>query len=164
MVTVNMISLMCRVSSLRYATWCAESRKGAVHRFQTLRRLGVDLWIVTLSTLKCSRAYLKTRSRPLVCHSFNLIMFQGICSKCQPSAVTLNRQPWRHTDSVMFENSQLVDRFVCFAGVQNLSLPAILRLLANTLSPSHIKTVLARFIQFWRESGAQRAGWLYGRC
>jgi len=54
---------------------------------------------------------------------------QGICSKCQPSAVTLNRQPWRHTDSIMFENSQLVDRF----------------------------------IQFWRESGAQRAGWLYGR-
>ena len=62
------------------------------------------------------------------CHCFSLIMFQGICSKCQPSAVTLNRQPWRHTDSVMFENSQLVDRFVCFAGVQNLSLPAILRL------------------------------------
>ena len=36
---------------------------------------------------------------------------QGICSKCQPSAVTLNRQPWRHTDSIMFENSQLVDRY-----------------------------------------------------
>ena len=64
----------------------------------------------------------------LDCHSFNLTMFQGICSKCQPSAVTLNRQPWRHTDSVMFENSQLVDRFVGFAGVQNLSLPAILTL------------------------------------
>jgi len=54
---------------------------------------------------------------------------QGICSKCQPSAVTLNRQVWRHTDSIMFENAGLVDRF----------------------------------IQFWRESGAQRAGWLYGR-
>jgi len=54
---------------------------------------------------------------------------QGICSKCQPSAVTLNRQPWRHVDSIMFENHQIVDRF----------------------------------LQFWRESGAQRAGWLYGR-
>jgi len=54
---------------------------------------------------------------------------QGICSKCQPSAVTLNRQPWRHVDSIMFENPQLVDRF----------------------------------LQFWRESGNQRAGWLYGR-
>ncbi|XP_023328940.1 nuclear protein localization protein 4 homolog isoform X2 [Eurytemora carolleeae] len=54
---------------------------------------------------------------------------QGICSKCQPSAVTLNRQPWRHVDSIMFENPKIVDRF----------------------------------LQFWRESGAQRAGWLYGR-
>jgi nuclear protein localization family protein 4 len=54
---------------------------------------------------------------------------RGICSKCQPSAVTLNRQPWRHVDSIMFENSQIVDRF----------------------------------LQFWRESGAQRVGWLYGK-
>jgi len=54
---------------------------------------------------------------------------KGICSKCQPSAVTLNRQPWRHVDSIIFENSQIVDRF----------------------------------LQFWRESGAQRVGWLYGK-
>jgi len=54
---------------------------------------------------------------------------QGICSKCQPSAITLNRQPWRHVDSIVFENPNIVDRF----------------------------------LQFWRESGAQRAGWLYGR-
>eukprot|EP00092_Neocalanus_flemingeri_P040162 GFUD01043747.1.p1 GENE.GFUD01043747.1~~GFUD01043747.1.p1 ORF type:complete len:562 (+),score=130.40 GFUD01043747.1:53-1738(+) len=54
---------------------------------------------------------------------------QGICSKCQPSAITLNRQPWRHVDSIMFENPQIVDRF----------------------------------LQFWRESGNQRGGWLYGR-
>eukprot|EP00088_Acartia_fossae_P063843 TRINITY_DN7822_c0_g1_i1.p1 TRINITY_DN7822_c0_g1~~TRINITY_DN7822_c0_g1_i1.p1 ORF type:complete len:587 (-),score=98.42 TRINITY_DN7822_c0_g1_i1:374-2134(-) len=54
---------------------------------------------------------------------------QGICSKCLPSAVTLGRQPWRHVDSIMFENAQIVDRF----------------------------------LQFWRESGAQRVGWLYGK-
>jgi len=54
---------------------------------------------------------------------------KGICGKCQPSAITLNQQRWRHTDSVVFENSQLVDRF----------------------------------IQYWRESGNQRAGWMYGR-
>jgi len=54
---------------------------------------------------------------------------QGICSKCQPSAVTLNRQPWRHCDAVVFENPKIVERF----------------------------------LQFWYESGAQRAGWLYGR-
>jgi len=54
---------------------------------------------------------------------------QGICSKCQPSAITLNRQPWRHVDSIVFENPNIVERF----------------------------------LQFWRESGAQRGGWLYGR-
>jgi len=54
---------------------------------------------------------------------------QGICSKCQPSAITLHRQPWRHVDSIMFENPQIVDRY----------------------------------LQYWRESGNQRGGWLYGR-
>jgi len=54
---------------------------------------------------------------------------KGICSKCTPSAITLNRQPWRHVDGIMFENPQIVDRF----------------------------------LQFWRESGNQRGGWLYGR-
>lgn len=37
---------------------------------------------------------------------------KGICSKCQPSAVTLNRQIYRHVDNVMFENPQIVDRFL----------------------------------------------------
>ena len=54
---------------------------------------------------------------------------KALCSKCQPSAITLNRQPWRHVDGIMFENPNIVDRF----------------------------------LQFWRESGNQRGGWLYGR-
>ncbi|XP_037093892.1 nuclear protein localization protein 4 homolog [Pollicipes pollicipes] len=37
---------------------------------------------------------------------------KGICSKCQPSAVTLNRQTYRHVDNVMFENPALVERFL----------------------------------------------------
>lgn len=37
---------------------------------------------------------------------------KGICSKCQPSAITLNRQIYRHVDNVMFENASLVDRFL----------------------------------------------------
>lgn len=53
---------------------------------------------------------------------------KGICSKCQPSAVTLNRQIYRHVDNVMFENTILVERF----------------------------------LNYWRRSGHQRMGFLYG--
>ncbi|XP_025206801.1 nuclear protein localization protein 4 homolog [Melanaphis sacchari] len=54
---------------------------------------------------------------------------KGICSKCQPSAITLNRQTYRHVDNVMFENSELVERF----------------------------------LNYWRITGHQRIGFLYGR-
>ncbi|XP_036329116.1 nuclear protein localization protein 4 homolog isoform X1 [Rhagoletis pomonella] len=37
---------------------------------------------------------------------------KGICSKCQPSAVTLNRQIYRHVDNIMFENPTIVERFL----------------------------------------------------
>ncbi|KAG7154439.1 Nuclear protein localization protein 4-like [Homarus americanus] len=54
---------------------------------------------------------------------------KGICSKCQPSAITLNRQSYRHVDNVMFENPNLVERF----------------------------------LNYWRVTGHQRIGFLYGR-
>nr|CAG4651810.1 EOG090X05T8 [Triops cancriformis] len=54
---------------------------------------------------------------------------QAICSKCQPKAVTLNRQPYRHVDNVVFENPHLVERF----------------------------------LHYWRCTGHQRVGYLYGR-
>lgn len=54
---------------------------------------------------------------------------KGICSKCQPSAITLNRQIYRHVDNVMFENAALVERF----------------------------------LNYWRATGHQRLGYLYGR-
>lgn len=54
---------------------------------------------------------------------------KGICNKCQPSSVYLNRQTFRHVDNIMFENSQIVDNF----------------------------------LNFWRRSGHQRIGFLYGR-
>ncbi|XP_041362260.1 nuclear protein localization protein 4 homolog [Gigantopelta aegis] len=53
----------------------------------------------------------------------------GICTKCQPNAVTLNRQKYRHIDNIMFENPQVADRF----------------------------------LDFWRKTGSQRIGILYGR-
>lgn len=39
---------------------------------------------------------------------------KGICSKCQPNAVTLNRQVYRHVDNVQFENARLVERFLSY--------------------------------------------------
>lgn len=53
---------------------------------------------------------------------------KGICSKCQPSAITLNRQIYRHVDNVMFENT----------------------------------TIVERFLNYWRTTGHQRMGFLYG--
>ncbi|CAG9133328.1 unnamed protein product [Plutella xylostella] len=54
---------------------------------------------------------------------------RGICSKCQPGAVTLTRQPYRHVDNVVIEHAALVERFLAY----------------------------------WRATGHQRIGYLYGQ-
>ena len=53
---------------------------------------------------------------------------EGICTKCQPSAITLNQQEYRHIDNIVFENSAIVDNF----------------------------------LNYWRTSGNQRYGLLFG--
>nr|XP_027205548.1 nuclear protein localization protein 4 homolog [Dermatophagoides pteronyssinus] len=53
---------------------------------------------------------------------------EGICTKCQPSAITLNSQTYRHIDNVTFENTSIVENF----------------------------------LDYWRTTGNQRMGFLYG--
>lgn len=52
----------------------------------------------------------------------------GICTKCQPNAVTLSRQSYRHVDNIVFQNTAIVDQF----------------------------------LNYWRTTGHQRIGFLYG--
>ncbi|VDM46229.1 unnamed protein product [Toxocara canis] len=39
---------------------------------------------------------------------------EGICTKCRPPSLTLNRQRYRHVDNISIENENVVNRFLAF--------------------------------------------------
>ncbi|KJH47302.1 nuclear protein localization protein 4 domain protein [Dictyocaulus viviparus] len=39
---------------------------------------------------------------------------KGVCTKCKPPMITLNRQKYRHVDNIFFENQDLVNDFLNF--------------------------------------------------
>uniref|UniRef100_A0A5S6Q922 RanBP2-type domain-containing protein n=1 Tax=Trichuris muris TaxID=70415 RepID=A0A5S6Q922_TRIMR len=39
---------------------------------------------------------------------------KGVCLRCQPPAITLQRQPYRHVDNICFENEEIGNRFFIF--------------------------------------------------
>ena len=60
---------------------------------------------VQLSSIECSIKHGCTEHPPWP---------QGICSTCQPSALTLSRQVFRHVDAVVFENRGIVENFLTY--------------------------------------------------
>ena len=62
-------------------------------------------------------------------YNFSNLANSWFFTACQPAALTLKRQTYRHVDHIEFENPGLVDDFLAY----------------------------------WRNTGNQRAGFLYGK-
>lgn len=81
---------------------------------------------------------------------------QGICSKCQPAAVTLDIQKYRHVDNIMFENAGIMNDFLDFWRQTGCQRIGILMGYHTTFdqSPLGIKAVICAIYEPNQNSGS----------
>lgn len=81
---------------------------------------------------------------------------KSVCSKCQPKAITLNSQ-------VRIESSPIVAAISSYSFIFLFLLPVVqaYRHVDNVVFEN--PNLVERFLHYWRATGRQRMGFLYGR-
>lgn len=114
---------------------------------------------------------------------------KGICTKCKPPVVTLNRQKFRHVDNIQIENQDLVNQFLDYwrlSGHQRVgfligqyqTFPEVPLGIKATVAaiyepPQHSREDGIEFLEDKNEKivdkllgflGLQRVGWIFTDC
>ncbi|CAO4368077.1 unnamed protein product [Caenorhabditis nigoni] len=114
---------------------------------------------------------------------------KGICTKCKPQVVTLNRQKFRHVDNIQIENQELVNQFLDYwrvSGHQRVGYligqyqphPEVPLGIKATVAaiyepPQHCREDGIEFLEDKNEKivdkllemlGLQRVGWIFTDC
>ncbi|CCD64969.1 Nuclear protein localization protein 4 homolog 1 [Caenorhabditis elegans] len=114
---------------------------------------------------------------------------KGICTKCKPQVVTLNRQKFRHVDNIQIENQELVNQFLDYwrlSGHQrvgfligqyqpHLEVPLGIKATVAAIyePPQHCREDGIEFLEDKNQKtidnllemlGLQRVGWIFTDC